>query len=96
MGVAMVAGSCFVALGKPLPSLILTITRMVLVYVPLALLFDRLWGYAGIFGASAVANVVVAAASYFWVTRMLRGATHQIRIVRAEDVNGEWNKKRTA
>ena len=30
MGVSMVSGSCFVALGKPLPSLILTITRMVL------------------------------------------------------------------
>jgi putative MATE family efflux protein len=83
MGVAMVAGSCFVALGKPLPSLILTITRMVLVYVPLALLFDRVWGYEGIFGASAVANVIVAGASYVWVTRMLEGATHQMRIVSA-------------
>ncbi len=57
MGVSMVSGSCFVALGKPLPSLILTITRMVLIYVPLAMLGDRLFGYLGIFGANAVANV---------------------------------------
>jgi putative MATE family efflux protein len=96
MGVAMVAGSCFVALGKPLPSLVLTITRMVGVYVPLALLFDRVWGYEGIFGAGAVANVIVACASYFWVTHMLKGATHQMRIVGAERDDGEWNKKRTA
>ncbi len=72
MGVSMVSGSCFVALGKPLPSLMLTITRMVLIYVPLAMLGDRLFGYLGIFGAGAVANVVVAGASYVWVMRMLQ------------------------
>ncbi len=70
-GLAMVAGSCFMALGKPLPSLILTITRMVVIYVPLALIGDRLFGYRGIFGAGAIANVVIAAASYVWVTRTL-------------------------
>jgi putative MATE family efflux protein len=74
MGVSMVSGSCFVALGKPLPSLLLTITRMVLIYVPLALLGDRLFGYQGIFGAAAVANVLVAGASYVWVMRMLHDA----------------------
>jgi putative MATE family efflux protein len=74
MGVSMVSGSCFVALGRPLPSLILTITRMVLVYVPLALLGDRWFGYQGIFGAGAVANVVVAGASYVWVMRMLHAS----------------------
>ncbi len=72
MGVSMVSGSCFVALGRPMPSLILTITRMVVIYVPLALLGDHLFGYRGIFGAAAVANVVVAGASYVWVTRMVR------------------------
>ena len=70
-GLAMVAGSCFMALGKPLPSLILTITRMVVIYVPLALIGDRMFGYRGIFGAGAIANVVIAVASYVWVTRML-------------------------
>ena len=74
MGVSMVSGSCFIALGKPLPSLVLTITRMVLIYVPLAMIGDRLFGYAGIFGANAVANVVVAGASYLWVMRMLQSA----------------------
>ena len=72
--VLMVSGSCFVALGRPLPSLLLTITRMVVIYVPLALLGDRLFGYQGIFGAAAVANVLVAGASYIWVMRMLHAA----------------------
>jgi hypothetical protein len=47
---------------------------MVLIYVPLAMLGDRLFGYAGIFGANAVANVLVAGASYLWVMRMLLNA----------------------
>jgi putative MATE family efflux protein len=93
MGVAMVASSCFTALGKPLPTLVLTITRMVVVYLPLAILFDRFWGYEGIFGAGAAANVIVAAASYFWVTRMLEGATHQMRVVREGGYDGEWDKR---
>ena len=70
-GLAMVAGSCFMALGKPLPSLVLTITRMVVIYVPLALVGDRMFEYQGIFGAGAIANVVIALASYVWVTRVL-------------------------
>lgn len=72
LGVTMVAGSCFIALGQPLPALTLTLARMFGVYVPLAILFDRLWGYAGIFAAAAVANVVVAAGSYGWVRWLLR------------------------
>jgi len=94
MGVAMVASSCFTALGKPLPTLVLTITRMAVVYVPLAILFDRIWGYEGIFGAGAVANAVVATASYFWVTRMLRQTTHPMRVVGRGNENGEWGQRR--
>ncbi len=74
MGVSMVSGACFVALGKPLPSLTLTVARMVLIYVPLAILGDRLFGYVGIFGALTVANVVVAGASYLWVTRTVHAS----------------------
>jgi putative MATE family efflux protein len=94
LGVTMVAGSCFVALGKPLPSLVLTVTRMVVVYVPLALLFDRFWGYEGIFGAGAVANVVVATASYLWVTRMLKGAMRHASVAAGRQTNGEWDEQR--
>jgi Na+-driven multidrug efflux pump len=72
LGVTMVAGSCFIALGRPLPALTLTLTRMFGVYVPMAILFDRLWGYPGIFAAAAVANVVVAAGSYGWARWLLR------------------------
>jgi putative MATE family efflux protein len=80
MGVSMVSGSCFVALGKPLPSLTLTLTRMFVIYVPLAVLGDRWFGYQGIFGAAAVANVLVAGGAYAWVTRMLHTTRAALRV----------------
>ena len=80
MGVSMVSGACFVALGKPLPSLTLTLTRMFAIYVPLAVLGDRLFGYQGIFGAAAVANVLVAGGSYWWVMHTLHTARAALRI----------------
>ena len=80
MGVSMVSGACFVALGKPLPSLTLTLTRMFVIYVPLAVLGDRWFGYQGIFGAAAVANVLVAGAAYVWVTRMLHSTRTPLHV----------------
>jgi putative MATE family efflux protein len=71
LGATFVAGSCFVALGKPLPSLVLTLSRMVLVYLPLALLGDRLFGYHGIFVAGAASNVIAGLAGALWVRRVL-------------------------
>ena len=44
------------------------------------LLGDRLFGYPGIFGAAAVANVLVAGASYAWVMRMLHATRAALRI----------------
>jgi putative MATE family efflux protein len=69
LGVSMMAGSCFIALGRPMPSLVLSIGRMLLLFVPLAWLGDLLWGYRGVFGAMALANLIVAAVGYFWVVR---------------------------
>jgi MATE family, multidrug efflux pump len=89
MGVSMVSGSCFVALGRPIPSLILTVARMFVIYVPLALVGDRWFGYLGIFGAGAVANVVVAGASYGWIRRMLHDARAARPVIeRAAHVGG--------
>ena len=71
LGVGQVAGSVFVALGKPLPPTILSIARTVVVYVPMAFLFDHLWGYMGIFIALLVSNVLFGVASWWWGRIML-------------------------
>lgn len=72
MGVGQVAASVFIALGKPLPPTILSILRTVVVYIPMAIVFDGYWGYMGIFIALMVANVLFGGAAYAWGRLMLR------------------------
>ena len=65
-GVLMMASASFNALGKPIPSTVLAFTRMFVIYVPLALLFNHWFGFKGIFFATALANITVGLAGYFW------------------------------
>ena len=75
LGVGMVASATFTALGKPMPALILSVSRMAAVYAPLALVGDWLFGYQGIFAAAAVANLLIGALSAYWIRRHLRRRT---------------------
>lgn len=72
MGVGQVAASVFIALGKPMPPTVLSILRTVVVYIPMAIVFDRYWGYIGIFISLMVANVLFGVAAYVWGKIMLR------------------------
>jgi Na+-driven multidrug efflux pump len=65
-GVLMMASASFNALGKPIPSTVLSFSRMFIIYVPLALLFDSWFGYTGIFIATATSNVVGGILGYLW------------------------------
>ena len=66
MGMMSVASSCFNALGKPFPPFVISLLRTLILYVPLAIVADRLWGYQGIFIATAVTNVVVGLMAWVW------------------------------
>ena len=72
MGVGQVAASVFIALGKPMPPTILSLLRTVVVYIPMAIVFDRYWGYIGIFISLMIANVLFGVAAYAWGKIMLR------------------------
>lgn len=66
MGIMAVSSSCFNALGKPMPPLIISINRMLVVYVPMALLGDYLWGYVGIFIATSASTILMGAVAWYW------------------------------
>ena len=74
MGVMAVASASFNALGKPLPPLLLALARALLLYVPLAWLAARWFGYPGIFAATAAANVVMGAIAWQWQRHALHAA----------------------
>ncbi|MEZ5553339.1 MAG: MATE family efflux transporter [Pseudomonadales bacterium] len=71
LGSSMVAGSTFIALGKPLPPLVLSVARMAVFYVPLALLLQQWFGYGGIFAAAGICNLLLGVLSVVWVRRFL-------------------------
>lgn len=65
-GVLMMASASFNALGKPLPSTLLSFMRMFIIYVPLALLFNHWYGYIGVFIATAISNCLMGLLGYLW------------------------------
>lgn len=66
MGIMQIASSCFNARGLPAPPLAISIIRTLVLYVPLAIWADWMWGYTGIFIATAVTNVLVGTAAWWW------------------------------
>ncbi len=66
LGMAMTANSSFNAIGKPLPAMFVSLTRTVLVYAPLALLFAKLFGLVGIFAAACTANFIAGTVGRTW------------------------------
>ena len=75
MGMMQVASSSFNARGKPAPALTISIVRTVVVYIPLAIWADWLWGYVGIFLATAFTNVLVGIIAWWWNQQSVASAS---------------------
>lgn len=71
MGIGQISGSLFIALGKPLPPTILSILRAIVVYIPMAWLFNSYWGYIGIFVALMLSNFLFGGVAFAWGRYML-------------------------
>ena len=65
-GMVMVMNASFNGMGKPMPAVHISVGRMVVIYVPLALIADRFFGVAGVFAAYTAANVITGIISYSW------------------------------
>ena len=68
-GVIQVANSAFNAMGKPIPSIVMTVARMFVLYIPLAYIGSRVAGPTGIFAAALVANLAIGLGAYWWSQR---------------------------
>ena len=68
-GIVLIASSAFNALGRPMPSAVLTLTRVVFLYIPLALIGKELFGLNGIFAAASLASFVTALWGLLWIKR---------------------------
>ena len=74
-GVLMMASASFNALGKPIPSTVLSFTRMFIIYLPLAYILNHYMGYHGIFTATLISNALLGIAGWYWFKYRLKERT---------------------
>jgi putative MATE family efflux protein len=60
VGFQMISANYFQAIGKPLQSILMGLSRQVFGYIPLLLIFPRIWGLYGAFYAMPVADFLSA------------------------------------
>jgi Na+-driven multidrug efflux pump len=71
-GVVMAICAAFNGVGYPIPGLIISTSRAVVVFLPLALLGRSLIGLNGIFVAAAISNILIGVFGYLWLGRNIR------------------------
>lgn len=74
VSVAIISTSAFQATGKPLPALVISLVRIGLLAVPLAVLFVFVihLGMTGVFLSLMIGNLAVMPVAYYWTKRHLR------------------------
>jgi putative MATE family efflux protein len=73
-GLVMSVCASFNGIGVPMPGLVLSVTRVIIVFLPLAFIGRWLFGLNGLFIAAALSNLVVAALAFTWLGRRARVA----------------------
>ncbi len=69
-GVMIITSATFNAIGRPLSASVIMITRMVVLYVPIAYAGSRLVGPVGIFAAAAISNAGAGILAFVWSRRV--------------------------
>ena len=70
-GLVMSANASFNGMGKPLPAVLISSMRVIIVFLPLAFLGRWMFDLPGIFGASAVSNLVLGLVAYLWLGKQI-------------------------
>ncbi|MCD6331908.1 MAG: hypothetical protein J7L89_01405, partial [Bacteroidales bacterium] len=70
-GLVMLSTASFNGLNKPYPSMLFSITRMLVIYVPLAWIGSKMFGVNGVFWAGFIANVSIGTLSFIFLHRTI-------------------------
>ncbi len=71
-GMVMTTCAAFNGMGYPLPALIISAIRTVILFLPMALLGKALFGLNGMFFASSISNIMVGVLGFVWLGRRIR------------------------
>jgi putative MATE family efflux protein len=89
LGVLMLATAALNALNRPLQSAVLTVLRLFVLHIPLALVGSALFGLQGIFVAAAVANSLAGVAALFWLRGILTNGNLRRQVPASTKASGE-------
>lgn len=76
LGFVMLVTTFFQSIAKPVPSIVITLLRQILLLIPFIYLFSALWGINGIFVAQPVSDTLALALSGILVIREQRRLYH--------------------
>lgn len=71
-GMVMVMNASFNGLGYPMPGVVISVCRIAVLYIPIALVAMQFFDIAGIFAAYAIANIVSGLGAYAWARSAVR------------------------
>jgi putative MATE family efflux protein len=71
-GLVMSACATFNGIGVPIPGLVLSVSRVIVVFLPLALVGRWLLELNGLFIAAALSNLILGVCAFLWLGRRVR------------------------
>jgi putative MATE family efflux protein len=77
LGIIMVTSSAANGMGLPTPSLIMSFTRLIVLFIPLAISLGSLFNLSGIYLASTLSNLLVGIGAFFWY-KHLKKTSHSL------------------
>ncbi len=87
-GLVMSVNASFNGSGRPLPAVVLSTCRVIVVLLPLIALGRWLFGLAGLFGAISVANLSLGLVAWWWLGRHINQAEARSRPISPEPSPG--------
>ena len=71
-GLVMSVNASFNGMGKPIPGMMISACRVVIVFLPLAFLGRWLFDLPGLFAASTISHLFLGVIAYVWLGRVIR------------------------
>jgi putative MATE family efflux protein len=71
-GIVMSCNASFNGMGRPIPGVIVSACRVLLVFLPLAFLLRHLIGLEGLFAATTLSNLLMGSVAFIWLGRQVR------------------------
>ncbi|MEB8430826.1 MATE family efflux transporter [Cocleimonas sp. KMM 6892] len=72
LGMVMMTNSVANGIGNPIPALVFTFSRLLVLYLPLVYVLSNAFGLQGIYVATAASNMLVGIAAWYWSSKKCR------------------------